>query len=188
MSRQGHLTAAGFRVTVARLVLLTARRKEIERLFARTAAAFGCQVPAPTGFGANRRLREYARFTRKQAETAMESGADLPALEQHLFNASLGLGSEYRLRFGIRSGSDAMAAARLIYSALGIDLKGDSHGNVTVRRCAFASAYTPRICRLMSSMDKGLLAGLTHGGELQFLQRLTDGAPACLARVTGGNT
>ena len=103
-----------------------ARRREIAQLFARTAAAFGCPLPCPQARGAKGLLAEYALFTREQAEAALDSGKDLQALERRLFRAALAVGIDYRRRLRVRSFSDAMAAARLIYRGLGIDFRGRS--------------------------------------------------------------
>jgi hypothetical protein len=54
-------------------------------------------------------------------------------------------------------------------------------GDVMVVRCAFARVYGPDVCRLMSSMDSGLIAGLTDAGGLHFTGRITEGASACRA-------
>jgi len=177
------------RLAAARVILLSgARRREIGQLFARTAAAFGCPVPSPQARGVKGLLAEYSHFTREQAEAALDGGEDLQSLERRLFSAALALGRGYRLRLGVRSFRDAMAAARLIYAGLGIDFRGGPDGDVEVRRCAFAAVYTPRVCALVSALDRGLLAGLTKGGDMEFRQRLTEGAPACRAYVTGGRT
>jgi hypothetical protein len=176
------------RILAARIVLpLGARRREIERLFARTAAAFGSPVPSPRTHGASGRLREYALFTRERAEEALSGRGDLQTLDSRLFGAALALGSGYRLRLKVRGARDAMAAARLIYRGLGIDFRGSATvGEVVIRRCAFAAVYTPRVCALVSALDRGLLAGLTGGGLLEFRQRITEGADSCRACFTEG--
>ena len=56
------------------------------------------------------------------------------------------------------------------------------HGEITISRCYFSSFYSPEVCRVMSAMDRGLLAGLAGGGELVFIQRITEGQPCCRAR------
>ena len=53
---------------------------------------------------------------------------------------------------------------------------------VTIRRCFFAAHYPPEVCRFMSAMDEGIVAGLC-GGRLVFSQRLTEGADCCRARI-----
>jgi hypothetical protein len=172
-------------LAAARVMLhLGARRAEIERLFARTAAAFGCPVPPSRARNATARLGEYALFTRSQAEAAHGGCDDIGALERRLFGASRDMGNGYRLRLGLHDFADAMAAARLVYAGLGIDFRVDSKGCVVIRRCAFAAVYTPAVCTLMSALDRGLIAGLTGGGMLSFQQRLTEGAAACQGCVT----
>lgn len=174
-------------LAAARLLLRPGgRRRELLRLFARTAAAFGRPLPPGLPRGSRGLLAAYARFSRDEAEAALAGGQDLAALERRLFRAALGLGAGYRLRLGVRSFREAMAAARLIYGGLGIDFRGGADGTVEIRRCRFASVYTPGVCALVSALDRGLLAGLTGGGELQFRQRLSAGAAACRAIVTGG--
>ena len=173
------------RLLAAHVILtLGARRREIERLFARTAAAFGSPVPPRRTRGARGRLREYALFTRDSAEEALGGGGNLPALDRRLFRAAQALGGDYRCRLRVRDTRDAMAAARLIYRGLGIDFRGSADGQVVIRRCAFAQVYAPRVCALVSALDRGLLAGLTGGGELEFRQRITEGADACRACFT----
>jgi hypothetical protein len=53
-----------------------------------------------------------------------------------------------------------------------------------VDRCAFAERYSPPVCALMSSLDAGLIAGLTRGGRLLFSERITEGNVRCLARIS----
>jgi hypothetical protein len=174
------------RLLAARVMLpLGARRREIERLFARTAAAFATPVPPQRARGAAGRLKEYALFTRDCSEAALGSSESPGALDRRLFGAALSLGSGYRLRLKVRGPRDAMAAARLIYRGLGIDLKGSADGVVVIRRCAFAEVYSPRVCSLVSALDRGLFAGLTGGGVLEFTQRMTEGADCCRACITG---
>jgi hypothetical protein len=170
------------RLAAARLLMpFGIRRRALEQLFARTAAAFGTPVPPPRTRGTSGRLLEYARFTRAQAEEALQRGEDLAALDRRLHRAAYGLGASYRLQLGVRSISGAMAAARLIYRNLGIDFQGSPDGEVIIRRCGFARTYTPQVCRLISALDRGLMAGLARGGELRFRQRITEGADSCRA-------
>jgi hypothetical protein len=163
------------------------RRRALERLFARTAAAFGTPVPPPRARGTRGRLLEYACFTRAQAEKALQRGEDLAALDGRLHRAAYGMGAGYRLQLGVRSVSGAMAAARLIYRNLGIDFHGSPDGEVIIRRCGFARTYTPQVCRLISALDRGLMAGLARGGELRFRQRITEGADTCRACLKGAS-
>jgi hypothetical protein len=183
VSREFHI-----RLAAARLLMpFGLRRRALEQLFARTAAAFGTPVPPPRTRGTSGRLLEYARFTRARAEEALRRGEDLAALDRRLHRAAYGLGASYRLRLGVRSLSGAMTAARLIYRNLGIDFQGSPDGEVIIRRCSFARIYTPQVCRLISAMDRGLMAGLARGGELRFRQRITEGADSCRACLEGAS-
>lgn len=180
------------RLAAARLgVPPRARLQGLEELFTRTAAAFGSPVPAPRGRGPAARLAEYAGFTRERAEEAAAPGADpadLAGLERRLYRAARRLGGRYRVRLGLRSPAEALAAARIIYRGLGIDFRGSPEGEIVIRRCSFASVYSPRVCALVSALDRGLLAGLARGGELRFTQRLTEGAGCCRARFEAAAT
>ncbi len=85
-------------------------------------------------------------------------------------------------RLPIRSRVDAAAALRTLYRLLAIDLALDARGEVTIRHCSLADHYTPEVCRFMSAMDEGIVAGLSNG-RLVFTRRLTENADRCLARI-----
>jgi hypothetical protein len=160
-----------------------ARRAALRALFATTAAGFGCPVPPLEGLDADALLRRYARFTRDQAEAALRNGRDLPALHDRLERGARVLGARLRAGLRLRTTEDAMAAARMLYGLLDIDLRGTGDGEITIRRCAFSEAYSAEVCRLVGALDSGLLAGLSGAGRLEFTQRITEGAPCCLARL-----
>jgi hypothetical protein len=109
----------------------------------------------------------------------------------------------------VRTVEETMAAGRLLYRMLGIDFQGDARGEVprrgrsprrwpsgystreegergevTIARCYFSSYYSPQVCRLMSAMDQGLFAGLSGGGRLIFMTRITEGYDHCQAQFT----
>jgi hypothetical protein len=160
-----------------------ARRVALRALFTTTAAGFGCPVPPLKGLDADALLRRYALFTRDQAEAALRDGRDLPALHDRLERGARTLGGRLRAGLRLRTTEDAMAAARVVYRLLDIVLRGTSNGEITVRRCPFSEVYSAEVCRLVSALDTGLLAGLSGGDRLEFTQRITEGAPACLARL-----
>ena len=191
------------RLAAARLhIPRRAQRQALEELFSRTAAAFGSPVPPPRSGGPAARLAEYARFTRERAEEALALSAvgrasqggqaaasgpgALAALERRLYRAARGLGGRLRLQLGVRTPAEVMAAARIIYRQLGIDFRGSPDGEIVIPRCFFASVYTPRVCALVLALDRGLLAGLAGGGELRFVQRLTEGTCCCRAHFVKG--
>jgi predicted ArsR family transcriptional regulator len=160
-----------------------ARRAALRALFATTAAGFGRPVPPLGGLDADALLRRYALFTREQAEAALRDGRDLPALQDRLERGAHALGARLRAGLRLRTTEDAMAAARVVYGLLDIDFRGTGHGEITVRRCPFSDIYRADVCRLIGALDTGLLAGLSGGDRLEFTQRITEGAPCCLARL-----
>lgn len=153
----------------------------IGRLAAATAEAFGAPAPAFAGLGPEARLAAYARFSRAQAEAWLAAGRDVEALEGRLFRSAATLGGQCRQWLGPRGTGDVLDAARLLYRLLDIDLQGDAGGGVTIARCYFGRHYSAAVCRVMSAMDRGLLAGLSGGGVLTFSARITEGAPCCRA-------
>jgi len=184
MRRGLKAVAAKARLVLMRLhVPAAARRRELEELFGRTAAAFAQPVPPASGRSVRTRLDDFAHATRDWAAAALASGADLEAIDGRLYRTARHLGRVYRARLGIGSLSEAFSAARAIYRSLGIDLKGDPRtGHVTVRRCRYSSCYSAPVCRVISALDRGLFAGLAGGGELAFSRRITEGHPRCAAR------
>jgi predicted ArsR family transcriptional regulator len=169
-----------------RHVPAVARRAALRALFATTAAGFGCPVPPLGGLDADAILRRYALFTSEQAEAALRDGRDLPALQDRLERGARALGARLRTGLHLRTTEDAMAAARVVYGLTDIDFRGTGHGEITVRRCPFSEVYSAEVCRLISALDAGLLAGLSGGDRLEFTQRITEGAPCCLARLHPG--
>jgi len=181
------------------------KRKKLLELFACTAAAFECEMPRPQGLTYDELLRSYARFTAAQADQLLQhSEMDAPGstrgviasdlreaisaprrevaeIRRRLYNGAYRMGAELRGTFRITNTADALAAARVLYRALGIDLQATADGKVTVRRCFFSEFYSGPVCRLIASLDEGLFAGLSGGGQLSFTQRITERNSCCEA-------
>ncbi len=160
---------------------LLLRKRAVQELFEATAAAFGCEAPSPDGLSADEYLGSYALFTRYHALRALRTGQE-SAVQGRLYESAYRLGDKYRRLLHIRNLAGVMATARLLYRVIGIDLQGYRDGRVVIRRCFFSRYYTAQVCRVMSAMDSGLLAGLAGGGALTFQQRLTEGQPCCCAQ------
>jgi hypothetical protein len=148
------------------------RKRVLDMLFERTAAAFGQPVPPLRGLSAEQTLQAFAEFT------AHAAGTTAP---RSLFEVGFVPGRWLRRAFGVASTQDVMDAARVVYRVLGIDFAGDSDGEITISQCFFSRVYPPSVCRVMSALDAGLLAGLSGGRQLVFSQRITDGYPCCRA-------
>ncbi len=143
-------------------------------------SAFGRPAPAMEGVPYPEALRRLVEF---MGEVTSIRGRDGATDRARLHGEALALGRRLRTELGVRNRDEARAALEILYGAIGIDWRSDPGGGVTVRRCAFASRFTPEACALASALDRGIVEGLTAGGRLQFLERLTEGRPACLARI-----
>ena len=160
---------------------LAGGKKGLKDLFRMTAEAFGQQPPDLRAMSRADILQSYACFTRTEAERSLAAGTE-QAVRETLRDRSVRLGRDIRSRLPIRNRADEAAALRAIYRLLAIDLAVDAHGGVTIRRCSLAAHYPPEICRFMSAMDEGIVAGLS-GGRLVFSERLTEGSDRCRGRI-----
>ena len=75
-----------------------------------------------------------------------------------------------------------------LYGYLGIDMSAGPAGEIVVRRCLFAGYFSAPVCEVVGALDEGLAAGLSGGGELEFIERITGGAACCRARFDMGGT
>jgi hypothetical protein len=160
------------------------RKQALERLFGATAAAFACDVPRLEGLSREQCLLAYARFTADRADDALSRGDDLLALQERLYRNAYRLGRTPGRLLRAHTVGDVMALGRLFYGLLDIEFHGSGCGEVTISRCYFCGYYSPQVCKVMSAMDRGLLAGLAGTGELIFTQRITEGQPCCRGRFT----
>jgi hypothetical protein len=159
-------------------------RSALRRLFAETASAFACEPEDVRGLGRRELLERYVAFSATCAERALAGDPDLDEVSRRMWRNASAMGASLRRRLGVRSRADEVRAARLAYRMIGIDLRADELGRVEVDRCAFARRYSPAVCRVMSSLDAGLIAGLTRGGVLEFSERISEGRPRCVARIS----
>lgn len=153
-------------------------------LFRATAGAFGRPVPRIARLSANQCVARYAAFTQHEVEALLRNGGDTDAVQLRLYRNARRLGRACRWVSRTRTVGEALATARALYRALEIDFRGDGKGEILINRCSLSSTYSPATCRLMSAMDRGLLAGLSAGGVLTFTARITDGQASCRARLS----
>ena len=158
------------------------KKAQLGRLFAATADAFQTTTPSLQGLTFENSLRLYARFTREQSEKSAKSGTT-KAVQARLFANAFRMGERYRLRFQLGTLEEMMRLGRVIYKLLEIDFSGNPTGDVLVNRCFFSAYYSSDVCQLVSSLDSGLLAGLSGGGRLRFSQRITEGNSCCKAHL-----
>jgi len=158
-------------------------KKELDNLFRLTASVFDLEVPPLNSLTPDERLAEYARFTRDAVDRCMRSGAEPRDARERLFEKAGEYGRLWRRRFGVSTVKDVMRAATVLYRAMGIEFHGTEDGTIQIRRCLFSSYYTAGTCGLISSLDAGILAGLSGGGTLAFSRRITEGFDTCVATL-----
>ncbi|MBN1856548.1 MAG: hypothetical protein JW846_06330 [Dehalococcoidia bacterium] len=148
-------------------------------LFNATADAFHMTPPSTRGKSCAECLRLYALFTREQADSAILHGKQAE-VQSRLFQNAYHMGEQFRRDFKVTT-TDVMRMGSLIYKMLQIDFEGKPDGNILIHRCFFSAYYSSEVCRLISSLDEGLLTGLAGGGSLAFKQRITEGHECCRA-------
>ena len=164
------------------------RRWALRALFRATADAFASPMPDVRVWSSGRLLEAYAARSDELARDVLATGDRRLSVEARLRSNTERLGRRIRMILGVRSTDDALDVARRLYALIGIDLQGGERERVVVTRCSFASRYSPEVCRVMAAADAGLFAGLTGGARLTFVDRMTSGAPACVASLTTGTT
>lgn len=154
---------------------------KLKELFARTADAFNSKAPDMDSLSFDECLEQFALFTNKEAEKAIQRGDNLEQIKERLYQNAYELGQKLGQMFRVNTMQDIMDAGRIIYRVLNIDFHGTMDGQVTINRCFFSNFYSGQVCRVISSLDEGILAGLSGGGELMFCQRITEGRDCCKA-------
>jgi hypothetical protein len=180
------------RLRLARIYLpAVLKKRKLAELIRLTARAFGAEAPPMERLSLRRMRRLYAEFARDAAARVLGdpagSGAVKAEVERRLFEEALRFGEDLRRELRVAARPDeVMAAARVLYRGLGIDLRGGADGAIVISRCSFSGDFTPDVCRLSSRLDAGVLAGLSGGWRLEFTERLTEGAACCRARLVRG--
>jgi len=157
------------------------RSDKLRELFRLTAEAFGAPMPDIRRLSHRETLHAYAIFTRDQALRAGDGDQD--SLKRRLFERAYSLGSGLRKQLNIVTAKESLSAARLLYRAIGIDFRANGPGELMIAQCYFSKFYSGQVCRLISSLDEGLIAGLSGGGQLTFNTRITEGYSCCLANI-----
>lgn len=156
--------------------------RKLNMLFDATASAFQTAAPPTQGLDINDRLKSYALFTREQALKSIQQRNE-HEVQCRLFENAYRIGLQFRKDFGIKTPIEVMQMGTVIYKLIKIDFRGETSGNIKIKRCFFSKYYSADICRVISSLDAGLLSGLSDGGHFVFTQRITEGKKCCIARL-----
>ena len=171
------------RLKLARLYIpLWIRKKKMKELFTLTSQAFGSREPRLKGLSQGEILRKYALFTKENTEKFLSEEKNIKIIQDLLYKKAFQIGCKFRKSLRISSPEEFMSAARLLYQLIGIDFQGKITGQITIRECYFSHIYSKDTCQLISSLDEGILSGLSgERGKLEFSDRLTSGAECCRA-------
>jgi hypothetical protein len=173
----------GLNLAISRIYIPSfIKQRRLIELFDITSSAFQSQTPPLKGLPFTECLKEYALFTREKAENSIRAGHQ-EEVKNRLYQNALGLGQKLKSDFHINSLEEIMQMTEIVYKILGIKFQGDSKGEVIIHECFFSSFYSGSVCDIVSGLDKGLLAGLSGGGRLEFYQRITEGNLCCRARL-----
>jgi shikimate kinase len=112
----------------------------------------------------------------------MSTEGDLLTIQDLLYQGAYEFGHKFRKQFRVTTARDVMEASRFLYKILKIDFKGSEKGAITISQCFFSQHYSPSTCRVISSLDAGLIAGLSGNGGLSFSERITEGSASCNAQ------
>ncbi len=157
------------------------KKRRLHQLFNLTADAFQCQAPRVEGLSLDQCLVKYALFTKGEAEKSIQQGQDLQLIKGRLYQNAYQLGASLRKGLRITTPEEVMTMSKLLYQILGIEFQGDAQGDVIIKRCFFSQFYSSEVCQVISSLDEGVAAGLSAGGQLSFYQRITEGNGCCRA-------
>jgi hypothetical protein len=155
------------------------KKKKLNELFRLTADAFQSELPELRGLSFAECLSKYALFTKEQAESYLQSGLPLEEVKHRLYQNSCIFGQNLRKSLHIATWEEAVTVLKVIYKLIGIDFLCDRQGEIIIKQCYFSKYYSGGVCKLISSLDEGLAAGLSSGGRLYFNQRLTEGDSCC---------
>jgi len=158
------------------------KKRKLHELFRATAEAFMSETPALNNLSTDDCLEKYAVFTRDSALKYIGQEKE-QEIKSRLYHNAFELASNLKKGFHISTSEEAMKMACIVYKIIKIDLEVSSNKELVFRQCYFSNYYSSRVCSIISSLDEGLMAGLS-GGKLKFSQRITEGAECCLARLS----
>ena len=160
------------------------RKRKTAELFNITANAFGVKpaaiLPAENH---DTLLERYAEFSKNQAQVILKNRRLVDGVKAGLFAGAREMGVCLRNELNLKNDRDFHIATRLIYKALKIDLEFVRNEEIVIKKCFFSGFYSEEICSLMSSLDSGLIEGLSGGLKMSFYQRMTEHYSCCRAVI-----
>ncbi len=110
-----------------------------------------------------------------------------------MFKTGYELGLDIKTRLGLSDDlNDLIKAAQLLYQVLGIEFEFHEDNScksyhlkrcIIIKHCTLARYYLPLTCQVLSGTDEGVVNGLNSQVQMVFLEKITEGAPACIAAI-----
>ena len=177
-----------FLLAVSRIYLpRSIRKSRLSELFRATANAFQCQAPKMKECSLDQYLTKYAFFTAENAAESIQHGSEYEVKERLYLNARQ-IGKNIREELKIKTFEEVIQACEVVYKALKIEFRGNLEGQICIPSCLFSSFYSSAVCRIISSLDEGLIAGLSGDLRLKFSQRITEGNKCCKAHLSAAGS
>ena len=161
------------------------RKRKTAELFNITAKTFGVKPAAVLAAESPDALLErYAEFSKDQAQIILKNKRSVNGIKAGLFAGAREMGVCLRNELNLKNDRDFHIATRVIYKALKIDLEFVGNGEIVIKKCFFSGFYSEKICSLMSSLDSGLIEGLSGGLKMSFYQSITECYSCCRAVIS----
>jgi hypothetical protein len=161
------------------------------RLITISAKALQCPVPDIKGLSAHQLLESYAIFTGNAIKERLSRNEACSELQTKLYQNAFQGGQQLRHSFGLTDSKDAIRMMRFLYRMIEIKMEYVSQDEeIVISQCFFSRYYSGDVCKTMEFLDRGLAAGLSGGGTLEFYERITDNCEFCRAfwRENSNNT
>ncbi len=166
----------------------------LDRLLEERVPGYQRAADAPLEGGLEERRAAMARSQCARVAALLEALGREEAVRagrKALFPVGEQLGREARERLGAGGGiGDLVRAAKILYRVLGIRFRvtegraGET--KLCIDRCALAEHYSREACMILSAADEGVVRGLNPAVRMEFMERITEGARECVARLTLG--
>jgi len=157
------------------------KRNQIKKLFKIAADAFNTEQPLVIGLSFKECLESFAVFTNDETQRAISSGKDIHGIKTSLYNHAYDFGHDLQRKLNIKTLEESLKIVEILYKVIGIDFHASTHGEITISECYFSKFYSLSVCKIISSLDIGLIDGLSGGKKIEFSNRITDGYKCCKA-------
>lgn len=159
------------------------RYKILSEIYKITGEAFKDKLIISNSINHRKGLKRYAIYSNELTLGAIYSRKDLEEIKYRLYRNSYIVGHKLRKFFSITNIEEAMQTAEIFYDIIGIEFSANDKNEITINKCYFSDYYDCRVCNIISAIDEGIIAGLTNGAKINFINRITDGNKCCYAKL-----